>query len=233
MWGSWSDVGCDQPLWAQAHHKRCLLPEWWACAPKRAGPTLRHFQRSINMFGYGNRLSKIAWISTMAILCFLALGVWSKWYRPEMLSGDGKIVDLGFWTYPRYIVTFPRFEVANSTRTVFRVKGLPRDPMTFSLVAVLPDRSESFATVGLNGDWTFKVRILDDHGQEVYGITAPLSEWHMTRFTDASSLWHESLSDLSFSPDREYLIEIQISGSQTSSGVFLEPRLAGGGNELP
>ncbi len=182
---------------------------------------------------YGNRVSIIAWISAIAIICLLALGVWSKWYRPEVLYGNGKFVDLGYSSYPRYRVSFPHFEVANSARTAFRVKGLPHDPMTFSLEAVLPDRSKSFATVGLNGDWTFTVRIVDDHGQEVYGIAAPLSEWHMTRFTDASSLWHESLSDLSFSPDREYLIQIQISGSQAPSGVFLEPQLAGGGNELP
>lgn len=183
------------------------------------------------MFGYDNRVWKIVWISAIAIICLLTLGVWSMWYRPEELSGDGKIVDLGFWSYPRYIVSFPHFVVANSNRTSFRVKGLPRDPMTFSLESVLPDRSKSFATVGLNGDWIFAVRILDDHGQEVYGITAPLSEWKMMRSTDASCLWHESLRDLSFSPNSEYVIEIQVSGSQTSSGVFLEPRLAGGGNE--
>ncbi len=141
------------------------------------------------------------------------------------------MTDDGFWSYPQYTVSFPPFEVVNCAHAILHVKGLPRAPMAFSLRAVAPDRSNALAAVDLNGEWVFVIRIRDDRGKELYSVSDSLSEWHMQQTGASASLWHESLRDLSFSPDREYVIEIQISGSQTPSGVFLEPRLAGGGNE--
>ncbi len=174
-------------------------------------------------------------VTAGAIGLLLIGGAWMMRYRPHLLSGDGTITDSGFWSYPRYAISFPQIEVADGSHAIFRVNGLPRDPMAFRLNAVRPDKAGPLAAVDLadEKDWTITVRFRDDQEHEVYSVSAPLPEWYMARSVKTAYLWHTSLRDMSFSTRPEYTIEIRFSGPLQSTGVFLEPHLTGGGNELP
>ena len=198
---------------------------------KRERETSRMVDHDRHIFG----TARAIWIAVGAIGLLLLVGAWVIRYRPELLSGDGTMTESGYWSYPRYTVAFPSVEIANDARAFFHVKGLPRDPMTFMLNSVPPANAKPIAAVDLveEKDWTLTVRIRDDEEQEIYGVSARLSEWHTAQSVGDSYSWHTSLRDMNFSTRRDYTIEIRVSGPLDSSGLFLEPQLTGGGNEFP
>jgi hypothetical protein len=122
-------------------------------------------------------------------------------------------------------------EASDGAAAVYHVKGLPRNPLTFTLHPV--KATNEVVTVDLMGEWSFLVQIRNNEGKEVYGVSAPLSEWIMAKSAQSTYLWHERLRDMLLETNRQYSIEIRCSGPRKDSAVFLEPRLDGGGNELP
>ena len=198
--------------------------------------TLLHYftpAGSISLVAGGRCLSRFIWILFAMAALLVAYLVWNGLYRIDSLSGDGVIFDRGTWSYPRYVIVFPSFPVKAETNVEMRVKGLPNVAMTFSLEVVNLDKSAEFPKHHLDGDWVFEVVIRDDKGVDTHYSKAPFSEWRNAIAPDSSSFWHLSLCDMHFESEREYLIIIRITGVRLTSDMVLEPRLSGGGNELP
>lgn len=72
-------------------------------------------------------------IASLLFLIALVLSrvVWSRRWNAGMVSGDVRVRDTGFWTYPRYTIAFPTVETSQDVTKNFTVAGLPPCPMTF------------------------------------------------------------------------------------------------------
>src|SRR5262245_45787194 len=75
----------------------------------------------------------------LAVLA-IALGVWllsliafRMRYGPASFTGDGRLSDDGFWTYPRYRISFPSVSLNRSTNRSFQIQNFPSVPWTFGL----------------------------------------------------------------------------------------------------
>jgi hypothetical protein len=68
----------------------------------------------------------------IAALALLALGAWSPWV-PLRYHGDGKFSDRGFFSYPRYLVTFSDIQLSQTGEYHFHFRGLPSEEMTLML----------------------------------------------------------------------------------------------------
>lgn len=150
------------------------------------------------------------------------------------MTGDAHVYDAGVWTYPRYTVTFPQVPLSNGVYRKFSVTNLPARSMTFGLRLVVADWASPSSQGVLTEDWKVTVRIREDDESEMFEVSAPLSEWRFAQSTTDTTMWHMSLRDLPLRRNRQYAMILAVSGpADDVGGVFLEPRLTGGGNELP
>src|SRR6266853_6879919 len=83
------------------------------------------------MFSVSRR--KILLTISFIVIALLILGAWSPWdslrYR-----GDGKFSDRGFFSYPRYLVTFSDIQLSQTGEHHFHFRGLPNEEMTLMLL---------------------------------------------------------------------------------------------------
>ena len=163
----------------------------------------------------------------------LLLIVWKRWHIGRV-SGDVIASDAGYWSYPRYKFAFPRIDSSNQTGSAFAVAGLPRDPLTFTL-EVVGTRSGKAAVpeVVMEGS-RVSVRIVDRSNVTVYEGSDHIARWRWNTSVTHIALWHESLCDMRFDPGESYTVEIAIQSEHDEiDAIVFEPRLSGGGNELP
>jgi len=159
-------------------------------------------------------------------------------YSASSFGGDGTIRDSGFWTYPRYEITFPKIPLNRSGRHAYSVKGLPNQ-LTFCLrvpwqgsgtkVSELESRLRRLAS-----STNVKVGITDDSGLVVCEHSSLLSEWVLSVSVDRAKFWHQACRDLPFRRHHQFTVAIQVDCSDTAvEKVVAEPIFQGGGNELP
>ena len=123
-------------------------------------------------------------------------------YTTREFRGDGKIEDTGFWSYPRYHVTFARISVTESGERVFHCSGLPPMPLTFQL------------NIDGNGDYddlssldTFvDVQLRTADGEIVSEASGPSHEWVLmwAPAIDSGGFWHPRLRDVRLQRNQEY-----------------------------
>ena len=150
------------------------------------------------------------------------------------LTGINQIRDDGAWSFPRYTASLPSFQVGQGVPYSSTVRGLPRAVMTFSLKVRNgdPSRLRRIRSTGIEP--TLTARFLTDAGHEIFGVTAPLSDWKMAESANDARLWHVSLRDIPFEAGRQYTLEVTFTGlSEGDTGLTLAPQLTWGGNELP
>ena len=76
------------------------------------------------------------------VVCFLGCG--------KPFSGDGVMTDSGFWSYPRYSITFGALEATNGAFRKYKFTGPPATRMTFGLAVGELGKTEDMVT-GLRG----------------------------------------------------------------------------------
>jgi len=71
-------------------------------------------------------------IATLGVIGALAIIGWSPWSGLRF-RGDGTFSDGGFFSYPRYVLTFPDMPLYESGERRFHFRGLPNEKMTLLL----------------------------------------------------------------------------------------------------
>jgi hypothetical protein len=167
-------------------------------------------------------------------LCILSSGCEHK------SSGDGgRLVDHGYWSYPRYEVTFPAFSPLEQSRVTVRCGHIPTARMTFGLrivnragrsdEALVSDAKWANVTVNVTLDQMDRVGT-----KTIAEAHAPIREWYKSRSVSETMLWHENLRDIRCDRTRSYAFSIAFSGVQSNAApISIIPVLEGGGNETP
>ena len=163
----------------------------------------------------------------------MSLAMIALWpYSTREFRGDGQIRDTGFWTYPRYHVTFARISLDEPGEYIFRCSGLPPEPLTFALQV---DRNSDYDV--LSGLTTIvDVRLSTADGQTVGQASGALHEWVLAWIgaDDSGFFWHPRLRDMEAKRNQEYTLRILVKDvDPTSPPLEVQPTLSGGGNELP
>jgi hypothetical protein len=132
---------------------------------------------------------------TFVIIALVTLNAWSPWDSLRY-HGDGQFCDRGFFSYPRYLVTFPDIQLNQAGEHHFHFRGLPNEEMT--LMLLIKDRSvDTWADTAplANLPVTIEAVLTDDKGHvncRAYGRPAPGNEdgiWVLTWGGDAA-YWH-------------------------------------------
>ena len=153
-------------------------------------------------------------------------------YCLSSYHGDGVIDDKGFWSYPRYYVCFESFPDESSRFHEYHIANLPQVPLSFSLEikGEVPDeRLQEFAQGFYVG-----VTITDKDGHTCASYSNLLDNWVLCWSLVERYYWHPSLTDLEVWKYGDSLLKIETQRlGYNKETVTLEPRLSGGGNELP
>jgi hypothetical protein len=155
----------------------------------------------------------------------------------KSFSGDGLVTDSGFWSYPRYAITFDSFNAASEAHRTLNFKALPSARMTFGLLVTDIGRSKDVVAALRSSEYEgviLHVEITREDGTLVADVRASVKDWQVSRSSQRVMLWHEKLRDVRFDRRSAYEISIDSSGISDSSEPFiLRPVLEGGGNEMP
>ena len=175
----------------------------------------------------------------IAVLALLALGAWSPWVSLRYY-GDGKFSDRGFFSYPRYFVTFSDIQLSQTGEYHFHFRGLPNEEMTLMLY-VKDIRVDTWADSAplTNLKVNIEAVLTDDKGHlacHAEGSPAPSNgeeNWVLT-FGGNAAYWHHRCNFVQVYPGRAYDLVIRvINVGQAVDKVVVTPELRGGGLELP
>jgi hypothetical protein len=152
---------------------------------------------------------------TLGVLALLIFSMWSPW-NSFRYHGDGKFSDGGFFSYPRYVVTFADIPLYETSQNTFHFRGLPNDEMT--LILFVKDKSAN-----TDGDRRpleqLKTRIdatlTGDRGKEA-----------------CHGYWQ--CNNIAVHSNTAYTLVIKVTGADPKDeGIVVTPELQGGGVELP
>jgi hypothetical protein len=185
-----------------------------------------------------NPKAKRRWIFVLLITSF-GVATWfiGKLLRPfaykvSEFSGDGRIVDSGVWSYPRYRLKFPEIVVAESKGYAFSFRGAP--PETFTLGLELVDPAQSNALEAVKQRVTIGLRLQDKQSRVLCELHSNLADWRRSWSQTKVLYWHEHCRDFVLSSHRTYSLTLTVEPSDRDlPAVLLVPILEGGGNEMP
>ena len=176
---------------------------------------------------------------TLSVLALLILSAWSPW-NSFRYHGDGKFSDGGFFSYPRYVVTFADIPLYEISEHRFHFRGLPNEEMT--LILFVKDRS-----VDTDADrrpleqlkTTIEATLTDDQGKEAcHGLGQPSAGngdgmWVLMSGGE-SGYWHWRCNHVLVRSNAAYTLVIRVTGANPKDErVVVTPKLQGGGLELP
>ncbi len=155
----------------------------------------------------------------------------------KQFSGDGVVVDSGFWSYPRYSIAFDPLDPTNGADRTYKFTGTPGAKMTFGFVVVSDSGRADAKTLFRSSetDWmSLDVKITKEGGATVASTKAALKDWQFSESPQRIMLWHDKLRDVNFDRRSVYRINIDVSGvAAATNALRLRPVLEGGGNETP
>jgi hypothetical protein len=153
-------------------------------------------------------------------------------YRISSYSGDGRIADNGFWSYPRYIILFEPVVTSQKSSHVYRIVNPPRVPWTLCL-KILTDLPDDRIRE-LSQDILVKVRLIVDEDKELLVFSDTLDKWVFSWSAIERYYWHSGLRvvDLGSYGKVTLILDIRMV-KVTDESLLLQPCLRGGGNELP
>jgi hypothetical protein len=137
---------------------------------------------------------KLILVVTLSVITLLILSAWSPW-DSFRYHGDGQFSDRGFFSYPRYLVTFSDIQLNQTGEHHFHFRGLPSEEMSLMLL-VKDKRVDTWADSAplANLQVTIEAVLTDDKGHvacRAYGRPAPSNEdgiWVVTWGGGVSSL---------------------------------------------
>jgi hypothetical protein len=152
-------------------------------------------------------------------------------------SGEGMLKDAGFWSCPRYEVTFDSLNITNRARRSYAFTGVPAITMTLGLVVVggsnNVETGDSFPTLECQSA-ILRVELSHAEGRVVARSSAAIRDWEVARGGKRVMLWHKNLRDVHLNRQAEYQLSVEVPGvGSTCRPLVLRPVLEGGGNELP
>lgn len=174
----------------------------------------------------------------LGVIGALALIAWSPWSGLRF-RGDGRFSDGGFFSYPRYVLTFPDIPLYESGERRFHFQGLPNEKMTLLLYVKGSSGSEEERSRLTKLPTSIEVVLTDSHGIEVCkasGRPADSNEdgiWVLRSGADAA-YWHWQCTHVQIRSNESYNLVIRaVSAAQSAQRVVVTPILKGGGLELP
>jgi hypothetical protein len=172
-------------------------------------------------------------------LVILGVGAWLLWkalaywtYSVRDYSGDGRITDSGFWSYPRYRIELPQIQIEPRSAYRFTFKGAPPEDCGFGLS--LTDPGQRRALQAARDKITLGVKLEDDSGRVLFDVRTPLSKWIESWSQGDSFYWHERCRECALTPHDTYILTVSVESSARDLGpIYLTPILKGGGFETP
>jgi len=176
---------------------------------------------------------------TLSAVTFLVFSACSAW-RSFRYHGDGQISDGGFFSNPRYVVTFSDISLNEVGESRFHFRGLPNEEMTLILyvknrpVNTWEDREplERLKT-------TIEAILTDDQGKEVCHASGQPGSgnrdgmWVLMSGGEAG-YWHWRCDHVRMHSDVSYTLMIRVTNADAKNErVVVIPRLIGGGLDLP
>jgi hypothetical protein len=175
-------------------------------------------------------------ILIICIVCSAA--IWSQMgVGKSGLVGNGKLVDHGYLSYPRYRIIFDRIDTDASPSNSFLVGNFPMSQLTFGLEIIDEKTSQPLESVVRDLKRTeIELHVRIKHGDSVVAeACAPLREWELAESTVRRMLWHPRLRDMRLKKALSYHIIVEFKKPPTvkNGRLVLQPLLEGGGFELP
>ncbi len=175
---------------------------------------------------------------TLGVIGALALIAWSPWSGLRF-RGDGRFSDGGFFSYPRYVLTFPDMPLHENGERRFHFQGLPNEEMTLLLYVKGSSGSEEERSRLTKLPTSIEAVLTDSHGKEVCKATGRPADsnedgiWVLMSGADAA-YWHWQCNHVQIRSNESYNLVIRaVSAAQSDQRVVVTPILKGGGLELP
>ncbi len=183
---------------------------------------------------------KLSLTVTLSAVALLILCVCSPW-DSFRYHGDGNFSAGGFFSHPRYVVTFSDISLNEVSEHHFRFRGLPDEEMT--LVLYVKDRSVNSSEDRRPLErlkTTIEASLTDDHGKETcHGSGQPGSGnrdgmWVLMERGDESGYWHWQCTHVRVHPNVSYTLMIRVTSAVSNDEkVVVTPKLEGGGLDWP
>jgi hypothetical protein len=173
-------------------------------------------------------------------VALLILWVWNPWASLRF-HGDGNLSDAGFFSYPRYQISFSEIPLNKISEHHFRFWGLPNDQMQLVLYAKdkRPDKWANRPPPDFT-ELTIEALLTDDKGHVACHVSG-----HPTASDGEDNIWGlmsntrtpNSSSNCNLaqvSTNRAYDLTIRVAGvGPDFEALVVTPKLRGGGLELP
>jgi hypothetical protein len=168
-------------------------------------------------------------------------------YRKGSFKGPAAVADTGVFSYYRYHFLFhPKLSLRQKGGQTYRFRGVPSDEMTVSFAVVPFNASEvnllkSITTV-------LSVELRGEKDNLVCSASGPLSESlrgtsvkdEHGKWTDShwvlgpGNFWNAACTDIKMEHHRAYVLKVKLDQiDPRTPDKMLEPRIEGGGNEVP
>ena len=185
-------------------------------------------------------MSRKKLILTVALgaIASLVVVVWTPW-SVLRFKGDGRLSDGGFFSYPRYVLTFYDMPLYESGERRFHFRGVPNEEMTLLLYVKGSTGSMQERSRLTSLPISIEAVLTDGHGREVCKATGRPADsnedgiWVLRSGRDAI-YWHWQCNHIQMYSDESYNLLIRVvSAAQPDVKVVVTPILKGGGLELP
>jgi hypothetical protein len=168
-------------------------------------------------------------VFVVALACLL---LWKLHYTVRSFSGDGQITDTGFWSYPRYHITFPDIRIGEKETYTFSFRGAP--PVHVSFALRLRDTAQLSVLHSLGEKLTIGMRLQDLSGNTLCDARSSLVHWVESTSSTDVEYWHEACRDIALRRSHTYVLTVTVEGGRSEKrSTLLTPVLEGGGTELP
>ena len=151
--------------------------------------------------------------------------------------GDGRLVDHGAFSYPRYVISLRDLCLTDCGLHRFSLKEVPTTPLTLEFQLLEPlatARDAKFEQFIRQVDTSVAVRIVDEFGNTKCDYSSALRNFVISSSESEASLWHPNSRSLIFERKRTYYVEIAVDSLHAGEQrVVTRPILSGGGVEMP
>lgn len=159
-------------------------------------------------------------------------------YSVSVFSGDGKIRDHGFLSFPRFLITFSEISLSRSSTHNYSFVGVPPARYVFGLRALDSMTGEVVSPSKLSRElgkhsYVVKILVMDDTGTEVYRCANDLEKWSLA-ITDDDMYYYYDGYDIQLGRSQRYTLVVEVAVNESDGGnITVEPFFAGGGIEMP
>jgi len=176
--------------------------------------------------------------ASVGIFVLLCLIVWSPW-NVWRYRGDAKFSDGGFFSYPRYVLTFPDIPLYEGGEYRFRLQRLPSEEMTLMLYVKNSSGSEEERPRLTSLPTSIEAVLTDSHRKDVCHASGRPEDsnkdgiWVLMSGAEAA-YWHWQCTRVPIHSNESYNLVLRVTiVDQTAEKVVVTPRFEGGGLELP